>query len=165
VNSGFYVMSPAVFDHIPSGEPYSNERQLFPALLTRGERLLAHLPARDGYWADVGRTETYLEANREVLGGAVGWFVPQQRSLPARGAQVASATDIGADVVIEPGARLGPGVAVGDGCVIGTGAEVRDSILWPGSRVGAEARVTHSIVAGATVAPGEELNAEVRVVD
>ncbi|HEX2974287.1 MAG TPA: NDP-sugar synthase, partial [Tepidisphaeraceae bacterium] len=59
VNSGFYLMSPEVLEHIPAGVPYSSEQQLFPDLLERGLPLYAHVPVEDGYWADVGRCDTY----------------------------------------------------------------------------------------------------------
>jgi len=77
VNSGFYLMSPEVLDYIPSGVSYSSETQLFPDLLARGLPLYAHVPQRDGYWADVGRFDTYLQANGDVLEGKISWFEPK----------------------------------------------------------------------------------------
>lgn len=164
VNSGYYVMSPEVFMHIPPSVPYSSERQLFPDLLARGARLFAHVPEAAGYWADVGRIETYLQANRDVLGRALGWFAPQNRATPPASVTVADTADLAADVTIGPGAVVGDRVAVGAGCTIGAGARLEDSILWPGSRIGAGAQVKGSIIAGASVAPGVTLDAEVMVV-
>jgi NDP-sugar pyrophosphorylase family protein len=60
-------------------------------------------------------------------------------------------------------ATLGERVAVGAGCVIEERCVIRDSILWPGSRVGMGARVEGSIIAGATVAPGRQVLDEVIV--
>ena len=154
VNSGFYLMSPEVLDAIPAGRAYSNERDLFPDLLRRGEALYAHLPQHDGYWADVGRIETYLSANRHILQGALSWFRPERRSAVPASCGVAEAVDLAAGVTIGHNVTLGPGVAVGAGCVIGDGAVIVDSILWPGSRVGRGARVHCSVVAAATVPEG-----------
>lgn len=160
VNSGFYLMSPQVLEHIPEDEPYSNERQLFPDLLEQGLPLRAHLPSRDGYWADVGRFDTYLQANGDIVEGALTWFEPRVLSpLPTTG--VADSVDVQRDVVVEEDVKLKPRVAVGAGSVIEAGAVIADSILWPGSRIGAGARLKHCIIAGATVPPGAQLVDEV----
>ena len=154
VNSGFYLMAPEVLDAIPPGRPYSNERDLFPALLQAGRSLYAHLPARDGYWADVGRLDTYLQANAAVVGGQLSWFQPAVRSdLPAS-AELAGAADIAQGVTIGAGVVIGAGMAVGAGATIGDGAVVAQSIIWPGSRIGQGARVHGSVVAGASVPEG-----------
>jgi mannose-1-phosphate guanylyltransferase len=154
VNSGFYLMSPEVLDHIPTGRPYSNERDLFPDLLRRGAPVYAHLPERDGYWEDVGRIETYLAANRHILQGALSWFRPQRESPVPESCEIAEAVTLAAGVSIGDNVTLGPGAAVGADCVIGDGAVIADSILWPGSRLGRGARVYGSVVAGATVPEG-----------
>jgi len=163
VNSGFYLMSPEVLDHIPSGRPVSNERELFPALLQAGAPLYAHLPEHDGYWADVGRMETYLQANRDVTGGCLSWFAPALRSeLPAT-AELLGPVDVAPDVTIGEHVRLGAGTAIGAGSVLGEGAVVTQSILWPGSRIGRNARVHGSIIAGASVPDGAGIVNEVIV--
>jgi mannose-1-phosphate guanylyltransferase len=147
VNSGFYLMSPEVLDYIPAGRPYSSEKELFPDLLARGLPLYAHLPARDDYWADVGRFDTYLQANGDVLEGRLSWFRPQVRS-SVEGVTLAEAVDIQADVEIGAGAKIGPRVSIGEGAEIGAGAVIEDSIIWPGSRVAPGARVHRCILAG-----------------
>lgn len=162
VNSGFYLMSPEVLDYIPRGEKYSSERQLFPDLLHRGLPLYAHLPARDGYWADVGRFETYLQANGDILEGNLSWFTPAVRT-ETTGASVSSCVDIQEGATIGEGATLGPRVSIGANAVIDPGARIEDSIIWPGSHIGAGAVIANSIIAGATVAPDTRLIDEVIV--
>jgi len=163
VNSGFYLMAPEVLDDIPPGRPYSNERDLFPRLLRAGRPLVAHVPERDGYWADVGRLDTYLQANRDVIGGKLRWFRPAVKcALPAT-ATVAGPADIAADVTIGERVLIGAGTALGAGSVIEAGAVVTQSIIWPGSRIGRGARVQGSVVAGATVPEGAGVMNEVIV--
>ncbi len=147
VNSGFYLMSPEVLDYIPAGVPYSNEKELFPRLLERGLPLYAHVPAEDGYWADVGRFDTYLQANGDVLEGKIGWFEATVNS-EAEGACVTDAVDIQANVSLGAGAMIGPRVSIGARAVIGEGAVVEDSIIWAGSEVAPGARLKRCIVAG-----------------
>ena len=52
VNTGIYVLEPAVLDHIPDDVAYDFSTELFPDLLQRGERLQAYVA--EGYWCDVG---------------------------------------------------------------------------------------------------------------
>lgn len=162
VNSGFYLMSPEVLDYIPPGVPYSSEQQLFPDLLNRGLPLYAHVPEKDGYWADIGRFETYLQANGDVLEGKLSWFPPTLCS-PADGASVAASVDIQSNVTLGAGANIGPRVSIGAGAVVGEQASIEDSIIWPGSVIGARARLTRCIIAGGTVPEGACLADEVIV--
>lgn len=163
VNSGFYLMSPEVLDHIPAGQAYSNEQELFPDLLRRGLPLYAHVPERDGYWADVGRVETYLQANGDILAGGLSWFRPTLQSDISRAAAVAPSVDIQSDVSIGEGAVLGERVAIGAGSTIGPQARLTDCIIWPHSRIGAEAVVNRSIIAAGEIEPGREVVGEVIV--
>jgi NDP-sugar pyrophosphorylase family protein len=163
VNSGFYLMSPEVLDHIPSGQRYSNERDLFPGLLRQGQPLYAHVPERDGYWADVGRLDTYLQANRDVIGGKLSWSCPAVRSALPATAELAGPVEIAADVTIGERVLIGAGTAIGAGSVVAEGAVVTGSIIWPGSRIGRQARVHGSVVAGAAVPEGAGVINEVIV--
>lgn len=160
INAGVYVMDPRIFEYIPAGREYSSEHELFPGLLRAGETVLGHLPQRWNYWNDVGRVDTYLQANRDLLEGALSWVqVP-----PAEG--VAAPSLVGEGVTIGPGAQVGPYVTVGDGVRIGERAVVRDSILWPGAQVGARARVEASVLGtGAIVPDNMRLSHEVLVGD
>lgn len=163
VNSGFYVMAPEVFDHIPVGSAYSSERQLFPKLLAAGLPLFAHLPENQGYWADVGRLDTYLQASGDVLEGALGWYRPRFGGRIASGATVAPSVSVDAGARVDCGARLGERVAVGADSVVEKGACIANSIIWPGSRVGQGARLTDTVVAGTVVPAGHEATNEVIV--
>ncbi|NPV46879.1 MAG: NDP-sugar synthase [Armatimonadetes bacterium] len=163
VNSGFYVMSPEILDHIPADQPYSSERELFPALLSAGCRLFAHLPQDQGYWADVGRLDSYLQASGDVLDGVLRWYQPPRDGDIAPEAAVASSVSVARGARIGPRARLGPRVAVGASAVVSEGACVTNSIIWPGSEIGPDARVSDAIVAGATVAAGRVITSEVIV--
>lgn len=129
VNAGTYVFEPTILDLIEPGRRVSIERVIFPALVA--DRRLAAV-ATDDYWLDTGRPELYLQANLDLIAGVRG---------PAPDAVAA-------------GARVHPEAVVVDS-VVGDRAEVREratvsrSLLLPGAEVGAGARVTESIVAGA----------------
>lgn len=149
VNSGLYVMSTEVFDHIPPACEFSNELDLFPALLCAGKLLRAHVPDRDGYWADVGTLESYLQTARDLLEGAVSWCGPQVAPDVRLGcdAEIREPVHIAPDVAIEAGAVVGPHVTLGAGCRIGPRARVVASVLWENVVVAEGAAVEASVLA------------------
>ena len=69
INTGIYVLEPAVFDYIPEGEVVDFSGDVFPALLDDGHTLHGHVA--DGYWEDVGTLEAYSRAHTDVLDGKV----------------------------------------------------------------------------------------------
>jgi len=155
VNSGVYVMGPEVLDHIPAGQAFSNETDLFPTLLAAGCRLVGHVPATDGYWADAGTLEAYLEAVQRLLCGAIPWVGPAT-SASARvdpRATVVPPVYIGPDVEVRAGATVGPFACIEPGCTVGSGARVANSVLWDAVHVGDGCRLSSLIVADGVVIP------------
>jgi NDP-sugar pyrophosphorylase family protein len=155
VNSGVYVMSPEILEHIPAGREYSNEHQLFPGLLEAGERVYGHVPAAWGYWNDIGRLDAYLEANRSLLEGAlpgVGRGRAESAALAA-GAQIREPCLLDAGARVASSAVVGPWVTLGAAAAVGEGARVSDTILWPRASVGAGARVKSSVIGEAASVP------------
>lgn len=155
VNSGLYVMSTEVFEHIPPGCEFSNELDLFPGLLRAGKALRAHVPARDGYWADVGTLQSYLQSTRDLLDGAVPWCGPHVAAdvCVGHGAVITEPVHIAPGVVLEAGAVVGPHVTVGPGCRIGASARVADSVLWEQVAVGESAEIGASVLADGVRVP------------
>lgn len=133
VNTGIYVLDPAVLDDIPDDVPYDFSTELFPKLLERGENLRGY--TADGYWCDVGTIEEYMRANADLLSGRVG--LPQPLGQETRGNLV-----LGEDVEIAPDAQiygpvyLGNAVKVKAGVTIHGPAVIRDyTVLDNYSRV------------------------------
>lgn len=67
VNTGIYVISPRAMELVPEKREFDFARDLFPALLDRGERLLG-LPC-GGYWRDIGTPKSYYECCADALSG------------------------------------------------------------------------------------------------
>jgi NDP-sugar pyrophosphorylase family protein len=91
----------------------------------------------EGEWFDLGERESYLQAHRELLLGDA----------------IHPTALVAADAVIERS-------FIGAGSVIGAGAQVRDSVLWPQSRVEAGARLEKCIVYSENVIEGEHSHAD-----
>ena len=165
INAGTYALEPGALDQIPMGVMVSIERETYPSLIDRGEAVFAY--PSDAYWRDLGTPAAYLEAHVDALDGRIGGR-RYPAPLVAEDATVHPSSEVGRDVVVGPGARVGDRatvrrsvlhgrVAVGEGAsvegsilgagvVVEPGAAVRDSVLAEGARVEAEARVADALV-------------------
>ena len=143
VNTGIYVLEPAVLDHIPDDVAYDFSTELFPALLQRGERLQAYVA--EGYWCDVGTIAEYMRANADLISGKVWLPRPLGDTAPGEAAELAkAATDDGRDAPLLAGARqrgeliLGADVEIAasariDGPVyLGNGVKVKEGVTIQG---------------------------------
>ncbi len=155
INAGTYLLERDILDLIPAGRPVSIERETFPRLIGNGKALYAHTTA--DYWIDLGRPEQYLAAHRDVLNGTMPLAV--EPGISGEGADalrghpgVVPPVHAGADVVVDPSAKIGPNVVLGAGCSIGADAAVKESVLWDRVSVGAGTIIEEAIVAsGATI--------------
>jgi mannose-1-phosphate guanylyltransferase len=146
INAGVYVLEPSVLRYMPKGEAYSFERGLFPTLLEKEELVLSYI--LDGYWIDIGTPQKYLEVHHDILAGRFR----SQRIPPRAGPTVGSANAtvdaksiIDSDVTIRAGAHIENSV-IGRNCKIGESAHIVDSVIWPGTTIDAESRLTGCIV-------------------
>lgn len=148
-NTGIYILEPDVLSRIPDGERYDFARDLFPSLLKSGLPVYAF--ETEGYWCDVGNTEAYLNANRDVLLERIAGF-PSGGSIRMPGAVVDERAYIENGVFIGSGAHImknafiGEGSVIADGCVVMEGASVKRSILYPGSIVRKNAQLRCCVV-------------------
>jgi NDP-sugar pyrophosphorylase family protein len=153
INAGVYVLETRVLDLMPPGVKHSIEREFFPTLLERGEKVLG--PVHEGYWIDIGTPTKYLQVHRDILAGR---FPVPLDGAPRRGGWVHSDADVADGAVLEgpfyigPGsrveaeARVGPDAVLVSDVVVEPRALVRDSVLWTGAVVGPEAEVTRSLL-------------------
>lgn len=69
-NAGIYVFERRVFDFIPPNKVVSLETEVFPKLISSGERL--HGYYEDAFWADIGDLQDYEKADSDVLKTTLG---------------------------------------------------------------------------------------------
>jgi mannose-1-phosphate guanylyltransferase/phosphomannomutase len=175
INTGIYVMEPLVFDYIPQGRPFDFSSELFPLLMQNGHDLYGCVV--DGYWADVGSLENYVEVHRDILDGKAMIYVPGARTKDdvwvGRGADIHPSAEISPKVVIgtntrvRAGAKIGPYTVIGDNCLVGIDAEMQYSTIWSDSFIGARAHVNGAVLchsvdirAGARVEQGAVIGDE-----
>src|SRR5437660_1640111 len=159
-NCGIYVFEPAIFDYFPK-RPFADWAQdVFPALLAADVPF--HIHEVREYWNDIGSLAELRRGTFDALHGDLrlqiegrelspGVIVADGRA-PRADADIEGAAWIGHDVQIGAGVRLMGPVVLGDGARVGDRAQLRESIVFPGTEVAAE-----SILIGAIAAHGDIL--------
>jgi NDP-sugar pyrophosphorylase family protein len=147
INAGIYVLEPDTFDRIPKDVSYSIERGYFPSLNERGETFVAYIDK--GYWIDIGTPEKYVQVHRDMLDGrfSAGLYRGVDHRQPlvspeARiddGATLAGPCFIDAGVHVKADVEIGPYTVLGRGVVVEDGARLRNTIVWPNTRIGQNA--------------------------
>jgi mannose-1-phosphate guanylyltransferase / phosphomannomutase len=154
VNTGIYVLDPAIFKYMEKGVSYDWSQQIFPQMLEKGDPVYGYVA--DGYWSDVGNLQDYMRANADMLEGRVNVNMP--------GTHLGGNIWVEDDVKIDPDAQLygplylGNGVRVKAGAIIRGPSVIRDftivddratidrSIVWRNSYIGERAELRGAIV-------------------
>jgi mannose-1-phosphate guanylyltransferase len=157
-NCGIYVFTPEIFDYFPE-RPFADwAKDVFPTLLSCDVPF--HMHEVREYWNDIGslselrqgtfdalRGELRLRVEGEELApgvtiscvrGARGGTAPDAVALPAD-SEVEGPAWIGRDVEIGSRVRLMGPVVLGDGARIGDRAQLRETIVFPGTTVAPDA--------------------------
>lgn len=142
--TGIHVLSPSFIDCIPSGS-CCVIRTAYQELLRKGAPIFGYL--HQGYFYEHSTPSRYLQGNLNLLQGLA---VPAAAPGPLSGvdpsaqvnpgARVVGPVLVGAGVKIEAGAEVGPEVVLGQGAWVGPGVRLRQSVVWPGAEVLADAR-------------------------
>ena len=147
INAGTYLIDPAVLRRWSVDHELSIEREIFPAVIQAGDPVFGFV--REAYWMDLGTPEKYLQAHFDLLEGRV------------RGVEY-DAPWLHPTAEVDPKALLGRRVSVGAEARVAAEASVDETVLLPGSSVGAGATVRGSIVGpGGHVGPGSSVTASV----
>ena len=158
-NTGIYLLSNNALRMIPDGVSYDFAKDLFPAMLGEGKKLMCW--EGEGYWCDIGDLDSYIRCQRDMLQGLVRCNIEGTRDAagnifagnsPNVGVSIHPPVYIGRGVRIEEGVLLESGTVVDDGCFIGHSARVSGSVLLQDVYIGQRARLTGALVcATATV--------------
>jgi mannose-1-phosphate guanylyltransferase len=134
VFSGVYCVNPEFLEAIPDGQVVS----VIPAFLHfAAQGRLGGVVLDEGDWLDLGQRDAYLAAHQSL----------------ALAPPVDECAHIGPGAVIERS-------VIGPGAIVEAGAIVRDSVLWPDTRVPAHSQLDRCIVAAGTCPPGHHRHAD-----
>jgi mannose-1-phosphate guanylyltransferase len=140
INAGAYVLRSDILDLVEPGIKTSIEREVYPRVLDQGLYGFRF----SGFWVDAGTPEAYLEAHRALLDRMEdrGW----EGAVMDATAHIQGPSLLGPGVVVGADCQVGPYATVGEGCVIGTGAEVVNSVLHTGAKVGKDSHILNCIL-------------------
>ncbi|MFM8238627.1 MAG: sugar phosphate nucleotidyltransferase [Actinomycetota bacterium] len=158
INTGIYVLEPAVFDHIPADEVVDFSGDVFPAALAADLPILGAVV--DGYWEDVGTLAAYRSAHDDVLAGSLHLTLPGFEV--AEGIRVGEGADVSPDAEIrgpvligensrvEAGAVLRPFTVLGADVVVKADAELERCVVHDHVYIGPSARVRGAVIGRAS---------------
>jgi len=158
INAGIYILEPEVLKYIPAQTHYMFERGLFPQLIELDEPVYGY-PFR-GYWIDMGTPEKYWCLNCDLLQGKVS--SPIINGLHPEGvcceedvaispaAKITGPVVIGKRCQIDQKAHIKGPAIIGADCYVGEEASIEETILWPGTSIGAGASLRQCIVSSST---------------
>lgn len=145
INAGIYVLEPSVLDLIPSGDSFSFEYDVFPALIEKKRPFYAYI-LKDEYWRDLGTPSSYLAAHFDFLSGKIERpLAEKSHSDIATKADVDAISVIGEGCVIKPHARIVNSV-LGAGVHVDEKAVISNSVIWAHTRVSAAAEIDGAVI-------------------
>lgn len=161
---GIYAIDPRVLAEIDRGYTDIKE-QLLPLLYERG--IPVHVYRTRGIVRRLNTLDDYFRLNHAYLLNGVGAEAPllRQKSLLMErvwggdGVRISPHADLigpvvlGDRCVIADGAQIIGPATIGDDVHIERNAQVRESIIWPNSRIGANSRVEYCLVADRCTVP------------
>ncbi len=142
-NCGIYMFEPTIFDYFPDRPFVDWAKDVFPTLLESDVPF--HIHELREYWNDVGSLGELRQGTFDALRGELRLEMQGEEVKP--GVTVVGAsplredTDVDGDVWIGRDVRIGADVrlmgpiVLGDGVTVGDGAQLRESILFPGTNV------------------------------
>jgi mannose-1-phosphate guanylyltransferase/phosphomannomutase len=183
VNTGIYMLDPAVLKYIPANRSFDFSKDLFPKLLEQKQPLFGYIAK--GYWKDVGDLSEYRLAHYDLLESfppsslpgkshkkgeaeivypSDGTHIHPQAKFEGKvllgkgckieeGAQV-SRCSIGSNVTIKAGARL-TGCVLWDGVTVGVNARLQEAVIGNRCRIGDEAQIAEGAIIGDDCIIGE----------
>lgn len=146
INAGCYILNAEVVQQIAAGKPASVEREVFPALLAAGTKIVGYLD--NSYFLDLGTPYSYIQGSADL--------VQQKVNSPlitkSREAVIDPTASIDPSALIYGGSVVSAGVKIGPNCV------VSGSILFDNAELGADVQIFDSIVgASAKISAGLNL--------
>jgi mannose-1-phosphate guanylyltransferase len=158
-NCGIYVFDPQIFDYFPDSEFVDWAKDVFPVLLENDVPFYIH-EVRE-YWNDIGSLAELRKGTFDALRGELHLQVEGQELRPGvivadgaelpEGVEVEGPAWIGRDVRIGEGVRLMCPIVVGDAVSIGDRAQLRGSIIFPGTEVAPESILIGAIAGHAGI--------------
>jgi mannose-1-phosphate guanylyltransferase len=142
-NCGIYMFEPRIFDYFPDRPFVDWAKDVFPALLENDVPF--HIHEVREYWNDVGSLTELRQGTFDALRGELRLQMAGEQVSPGvsavGGSPLREDTEIDGeawivrDVQIGADVRLMGPIVLGDGVRVGDGAQLRESIVFPGTDI------------------------------
>lgn len=161
INAGVYVLETEIFDYIEPNKTVSIEKEVFPKIIGKGLYGFSF----KGYWIDVGRPETYLEAQRILLDNMRKKCKNERRIDKNKNKDINkninkntnksinkdinkkfSSMCMGNNCSISKKAKIGQHVCIGDNVAIGEDVRIKNSAIMNRTKIGDNVSITDSII-------------------
>jgi mannose-1-phosphate guanylyltransferase len=153
INAGTLVLEERLLQDIPANTKYSYERELFPKLLERGERIFAY--PSGAYWIDIGTPDKYLQLHKDLLTGKCQSALPYQSEnvFLGRRCEVDSSARLIGPLVLGDDCRIGPDallegpLALGSRVNVSARTQISGSVVWNSVSFGLDASIRNCLIA------------------
>jgi len=139
INAGVYILTPRVFDYIPSGRAVSMEREVFPKLAEEG-KLYGHFV--NGLWMDIGKPEEYLQTNKIML-DCLAETLKQEKAINF---ELKNPVAFDKGVSIAEKSVIGPYAILGKNVTVGKKVQISNSVVFPHATIGDFTTVNGAII-------------------
>lgn len=152
INTGLYIIEPEILAEIPAGEPYDFAKQLFPALIRKGEKINAVVGS--GSWLDTGRPRDLIEANKMMIEhygslntvqNSTGKLICRETPKIGKDVRISGPSYIGESVSIGKGSSIS-GSAIYNDVKIGDNVRIVDSVIMDATRIEDGSRIERSVI-------------------
>jgi mannose-1-phosphate guanylyltransferase/phosphomannomutase len=160
INTGIYILEPAVFDYVPKDISFDFSKDLFPVLLKKNIDLYGYIA--DGYWKDIGSHDEYRFVHYDILDRKVKIDISgKQVKIGLKEIIVGENVSLGNNIDVDGQVILGDNIVVaddtvlsrsiiGDNTKIWQGSEILGSVLWNNVTVGQESRIKENVIGTST---------------
>jgi len=144
INAGLYLLNTSMIDRIEE-RPTSIEREIFPQMAADGK--LYSIPLH-GFWKDIGQPPDFLKGSELYL----NHLEENKDERLAHGDNIRGSVMIHPTATVSEDALIGPNVSIGENVVVESGARIKNSCIFPDTKVCKNAFISETIVGrGSTI--------------
>lgn len=160
-NTGIYIFEPEIFDFFEGKDKEVDfSKDIFPEVIKQDAGIYGYV--FNGYWNDIGRPETYLEATYDILDqkmeqnfyktkmeesiGKIGNIWVGENVFIDKKARIEGPVVIGNNCTIEEGCKISRGSVIGDNVSIGKDVNIDGAVLFPNSIIEDNSFLTGCII-------------------
>lgn len=143
-NTGIYIFEPQIFDFFEGKEGEVDfSKDIFPEVIKKDAGIYGYV--FDGYWNDVGRPETYLEATYDILDQKMDQNFYKTKI--EEGIGKIGNIWVGKNVSIDKKARIEGPVVIGDNCSIEKGCKIsKGSVIGDNVSIGKDVNIDGAVL-------------------